>query len=56
VEVEGHCRSLGGFRGGCQAVAGEGRHAQERWLDLKEVIYQALEEFFQRRGYTDERA
>jgi hypothetical protein len=27
------------------------RYAQEHHLDLKEVMFQALEEFFQRRGY-----
>jgi hypothetical protein len=32
------------------------RYAQEHHLDLKEVMFLALEEFFQRRGYTDERA
>jgi hypothetical protein len=29
------------------------RYAQEHRLDLKEVMFQALEEFFQRRGYID---
>jgi hypothetical protein len=29
------------------------RYAQEHRLDLKEVLFQALEEFFQRRGYID---
>jgi hypothetical protein len=32
------------------------RYAQEHRLDLKDVLSQALKEFFQRRGYTDERA
>jgi hypothetical protein len=32
------------------------RYAQAHRLDRKDVMYQALEEFFQRRGYTDERA
>jgi hypothetical protein len=31
------------------------RYAQEHRLDLKEVMFQALEEFFQRRGYGEER-
>jgi hypothetical protein len=30
------------------------RYAQEHHLDLKEVMFMALEEFFQRRGYLDE--
>jgi hypothetical protein len=30
------------------------RYAQEHRLDLKDVLYQALEEFFQRRGYAAE--
>jgi hypothetical protein len=30
------------------------RYAQEHRLGLKEVMFQALEEFFQRRGYLDE--
>jgi hypothetical protein len=29
------------------------RYAQDHRLDLKEVLYQALEEFFQRRGYVE---
>jgi hypothetical protein len=29
------------------------RYAQEHHLDLKEVMFLALEEFFQRRGYLD---
>jgi hypothetical protein len=29
------------------------RYAQEHRLDLKEVLFRALEEFFQRRGYID---
>jgi hypothetical protein len=29
------------------------RYAQDHRLDLKEVMYQALEEFFQRRGYRE---
>jgi hypothetical protein len=29
------------------------RYAQEHRLDLKDVMFQALEEFFQRRGYID---
>jgi hypothetical protein len=32
------------------------RYAQEHQLDRKEVLSQALEEFFQRLGYTNERA
>ena len=30
------------------------RYAQEHHLDLKEVMFLALEEFFQRRGYLNE--
>jgi hypothetical protein len=30
------------------------RYAQEHHLDLKEVLFQVLEEFFQRRGYINE--
>jgi hypothetical protein len=29
------------------------RYAQEHRLDLKDVMFQALEEFFQRRGYVE---
>jgi hypothetical protein len=30
------------------------RYAREHRLDLNDVLYQALEEFFQRRGYAAE--
>lgn len=30
------------------------RYAQDHRLDLKDVLYQALDEFFQGRGYTVE--
>jgi hypothetical protein len=30
------------------------RYAQDHQLDLKDVLYQALEEFFHRRGYVKE--
>jgi hypothetical protein len=30
------------------------RYAQDHRVDLKDVLYQALDEFFQRRGYVEE--
>jgi hypothetical protein len=32
------------------------RYAQDRRLDLKDVIYTMCQEFFERRGYFDERS
>jgi hypothetical protein len=32
------------------------RYAQDHRLELKDVMFQALEEFFQRRGYAEERS
>jgi hypothetical protein len=32
------------------------RYAQDHRLDLKEVMYAALQEFFERRGYVDDRS
>jgi hypothetical protein len=39
-----------------QHIALIDRYAKEHRLDLKEVLYEALEEFFQRRGYFDDRS
>jgi hypothetical protein len=39
-----------------QHIALIDRYAQDHRLDLKDVLYTALQEFFERRGYVDERS
>jgi hypothetical protein len=39
-----------------QHIALIDQYAQDHRFDLKEVIYTALQEFFERRGYVDDRS